>query len=74
MGGFLALLFLGVVVAAASRVPSSPPAIQSGPFHWHVPDGGKRKFYLEPVGTSSDGYPVLRCPFEPCGEEYVKRN
>ena len=75
MGGLLALLLLGVIVAAAGSTSSSPakslPAEQNGPFHWHVVTGGKQKFYFEEIGTSYDGYPLLQCPF--CETEYVKR-
>ena len=58
MGGFLMLLFFTAVVLAGASAPSTPTPERTGPFHWYVPFGGKRKFYLEPIGTSSAG---IRC-------------
>jgi hypothetical protein len=72
MGGLLALLFLTAVVLAGASAPSTPAPERTGPFHWHVVTGGKKKYYLEPTGTSDDGYPMLQCPF--CKTDYVKRD
>jgi hypothetical protein len=60
----------GVMSALANR-PPDPPEERTGPYHWHVVAGGKRKYYFEEIGTSHDGYPKLQCPF--CETEYVKR-
>jgi hypothetical protein len=70
---FELLGLFGLTMAALASGGSSSPSDESrsGSYHWHVVTGGKRKYYFEQIGISSDGYPKLQCPF--CESEYVKR-
>ena len=74
IGLLLLVPFMYGVMSALAHQQSKPqtPATQTGPFHWHRPHGVNRKYYLEPDGQSSDGYPQLKCPF--CDVVYVKRD
>jgi hypothetical protein len=74
MGGLLVLFFLTAVVLAGASAPSTPVPERTGPFHWHVVWGGKKKHFMEPTGRTIDGYPELKCPFPGCDTLYVIRS